>query len=33
MFYMLAAFIVAGGCFYQLGASYSKRHDPSSSTR
>jgi MFS family permease len=33
MFYMLAAFIVAGGCFYQLGASYSKRHDLSTSPR
>lgn len=33
MFYMLAAFIVGGGCFYLLGASYSKRHDPPSSTR
>ncbi len=32
MFYMLAAFIVAGGCFYLLGASYSRRHDQSSST-
>jgi hypothetical protein len=27
MFYMLAAFIVAGGCFYLMGASYSKRYD------
>jgi MFS family permease len=33
MFYMLAAFIVAGGCFYLLGASYSRRHDSTSSTR
>lgn len=28
MFYMLAGFIVAGGCFYLMGASYSNRHDP-----
>jgi MFS family permease len=27
MFYMLAAFIVAGGCFYLIGASFSNRHD------
>lgn len=27
MFYMLAAFIIAGGCFYLLGASLSKQHD------
>lgn len=27
MFYMLAGFIVAGGCFYLMGASYSNRHD------
>lgn len=27
MFYMLAVFIIAGGCFYLMGASYSKRHD------
>ncbi|MDQ3593574.1 MAG: MFS transporter, partial [Pseudomonadota bacterium] len=27
MFYMLAAFIVAGGCFYLMGASYSKCYD------
>jgi MFS family permease len=27
MFYMLAAFIVAGGCFYLMGASFSNRHD------
>jgi MFS family permease len=32
MFYMLAAFIVAGGGFYLLGASYSRRHEQSSST-
>ncbi len=33
MFYMLAAFVVAGGCFYLLGASYSRRHDQPSSMR
>lgn len=27
MFHMLAAFIVAGGCFYLMGASFSNRHD------
>jgi MFS family permease len=33
MFYMLAAFVVAGGCFYLMGASYSKRYDAESGNR
>jgi MFS family permease len=33
MFYMLAAFVVAGGCFYLMGASYSKRYDADSGNR
>ncbi|KPA94017.1 MFS transporter [Pseudomonas asplenii] len=27
MFYMLAGFIIAGGCFYLMGASYARQHE------
>lgn len=27
MFYMLAGFIIAGGCFYLAGASYARQHE------
>ncbi|NWB92634.1 MFS transporter [Pseudomonas agarici] len=29
MFYMLAGFIIAGGCFYLIGAAYARQHDAS----
>ncbi|MGY2222288.1 MFS transporter [Pseudomonas gingeri] len=33
MFYMLAGFIIAGGCFYLIGAAYARQHDASEASR
>ncbi|NVZ65350.1 MFS transporter [Pseudomonas gingeri] len=33
MFYMLAGFIIAGGCFYLIGATYARQHDASEASR